>query len=856
MISGSLSRTFDSTNWSTPQTITVIAAEDDDASGGTRSVSHIVSGYGSITTAATVRVVVTDTDRNGVTFSPTALTVVEEEAGVSYTVSLHSQPLRNVRITVVNPNSSATAPITVSPATLTFTPTNWATDQLFTVTADSDSDAIGGMLNLSHTIPFSDYEGIFSADLGMVRVTVTDDDTPGVTISPTTLAVTEGEDQTYTVVLNTIPGSDVMVTIEPDSSTMPPITVDPASLILTFTSTAWATPQTVTVTAGQDADMNGGTRTLDHTVSGYTGTTDTGPVVVTSAAAVEVTVTDDDIPGVTISPAELTVTEGEAATYTVVLDTIPDSAVTVTIDPGSSTTAPIMLDPASLTLDFDSTNWATPQPVTVRATEDGDALGGTRTLAHSVSGYTGLVSAVASVEVTVSDNDTPGVTISPGELMVEEGEAATYTVVLDTIPDSDVMVTIAPGSSATAPITLDPASFILTFTSTNWVTPQTVTVRATEDGDALDGTRTLGHTVSGYTGSTDAGSVEVTDAASVVVTVNDNDTPGVTFSPSTPLTVDEEGEAAIYTVVLNTIPDNDVVVTIVPDSSTTAPITIAPASLTFTSTNWATPQPVTVTATEDDDAIDGTRILGHLVSGYGDVATAASVTVEVTDDETPGVTISETTLTITEGEAGTSYTVVLDSNPEGSVMVTIEPDISLNLPITVEPASLTFDSTNWDMPQTVTVTAESDGNTAGGSRTLSHTVSNYPGVTTAALVTVNVADDDRLGVPLSETSLAITEEGGAASYTVVLGNDPSQSLDGVPGQIAVVTIVPGISTTAPITVDPASLTLTFDSTNWDVPQTVTVTAIADDDVIGGMLTLAHLVEGYHPIGDHPRHRLR
>ena len=81
VISGSLSRTFDSTNWSTPQTITVIAAEDDDASGGTRPVSHIVSGYGSITTAATVMVVVTDTDRNGVTFSPAALTVVEEEQG-------------------------------------------------------------------------------------------------------------------------------------------------------------------------------------------------------------------------------------------------------------------------------------------------------------------------------------------------------------------------------------------------------------------------------------------------------------------------------------------------------------------------------------------------------------------------------------------------------------------------------------------------------------------------------------------------------------------------------------------------------------------------------------------------------
>ena len=51
--------TFTSSNWSTAQTVTVSGEEDDDANDETVTVSHSVSGYSGVTTAADVSVTVT-----------------------------------------------------------------------------------------------------------------------------------------------------------------------------------------------------------------------------------------------------------------------------------------------------------------------------------------------------------------------------------------------------------------------------------------------------------------------------------------------------------------------------------------------------------------------------------------------------------------------------------------------------------------------------------------------------------------------------------------------------------------------------------------------------------------------------
>ena len=231
--------------------------------------------------------------------------------------------------------------MTATPASLTFSPLNWATAQTVTVSAAEDDDALQDTATVTHTVAGGDYDSFAASS---VAVTVTDNDTPGVTVAPTSLTVDEGSStDTYTVVLDTLPTGNVMVAI---SSNNTDVTV--SSSPLTFTTTTWSTEQTVTVSAGQDADAANDMATLTHNPSG-------GGYNSVSNAILMVTVTDDETAGVTVTPTSLTVNEGGMNTYTVVLDTQPTATVTVTIvDPTDN--ADVTANPASLT--FTTSNWS------------------------------------------------------------------------------------------------------------------------------------------------------------------------------------------------------------------------------------------------------------------------------------------------------------------------------------------------------------------------------------------------------------------------------------------------------------------------------------------------------------------
>ena len=178
---------------------------------------------------------------------------------------------------------------------------------------------------ITHTVSSTDdtdYDGVTAAG---VAVTITDDDSVGVTVSKAALEIEEGTSDTYTVVLDTEPAGDVTVTIEGRRGHGRIAGQE----LLTFTDQDWDTPQTVTVTAEHDDDaVDEAVVTITHTVSS---TDDTDYDGVT-ADGVAVTATDDDSVGVTISKAALEIEEGTSDTYTVVLDTEPAGEVTVTIE--------------------------------------------------------------------------------------------------------------------------------------------------------------------------------------------------------------------------------------------------------------------------------------------------------------------------------------------------------------------------------------------------------------------------------------------------------------------------------------------------------------------------------------------
>ena len=114
-------------------------------------------------------------------------------------------------------------------------------------------------------------------------VTITDDDTRGVDVSATALAVSEGDSATYTVALESAPTGTVTigVSVTGDSD----VTASPETL--TFTADDWSTTQTVTVRSAADDDVADDAATVRHAVSG-------GDYGANNVAADPVTVTVDD----------------------------------------------------------------------------------------------------------------------------------------------------------------------------------------------------------------------------------------------------------------------------------------------------------------------------------------------------------------------------------------------------------------------------------------------------------------------------------------------------------------------------------------------------------------------------------
>ena len=802
--------TFTTTNWGTAQTVTVKPGDDDNADNESETLAHTASGGDYVNITKDLPVSITDDDTPAIVLSETDLTVTEGVAAESsYTVKLATEPSGSVIVTISGHDGTdlSLSGTTLSSNMLTFTVDNWDVAQTVTVKAGQDDDAASDTATLTHTASGGDYASVSNT----LPVTVTDDDTPGVTIEPTTLSVVAGRSNEYTVKLATEPTGDVTVTISGHAGTA----VTPDKTTLTFTVGNWSMAQTVTVSATESAAT--AKVTLAHTVAGADYGSVTAEPVVVSVVGIAGQQPTLQV-GVSELTQTLTVPEGGSNSYTLVLSSRPtgDVAVGVTLPPDTDLT----LDKTTLT--FTSNNWDTAQTVTVTAAEDDDGVTDAGvTLTHTVSGGGYGSTTVPDVEVSITENDTAAIVLSKTGLTVTEGAAAgsSYTVKLATQPSGSVSVTIS-GHDGTD-LTLSGTTLTnnqLTFTTTSWGTAQTVTIKAGQDDDAVNDTATLTHTASGgdYAGI----------IADLPVTVTDDDTAAIVLS-ETGLTV-TEGDAAgsSYTVKLATQPSDTVIVTISGHDGTD--LTLSSDMLTFTVDNWDDVQTVTIKAGQDDDAVNDTATLTHTASGGDYASVSNTLPVTVTDDDSADIVLSETGLTVTEGDAaGSSYTVKLATQPTGEVTVTVSGHAGTDL--TLDKTSLTFTSTTWDVAQTVTVTAaEDDDGVTDAGVTLTHTASGGDYASVSNTLPVSITDDDTPGVTLEPTTLSVVA-GRSNEYTVALATKPT-------GDVTVT-----ISGHAGTAVTPDNTTLTFTVGNSSMAQTVTVSAT--QNAATGKVTLAHTVAG-------------
>ena len=284
-------------------------------------------------------------------------------------------------------------------------------------------------------------------------------------------------------------------TATPTSGTAVTGTVDRTgtSLLATFTGLNPGTKYTVAVTATGNAEYE-------------------------DSEASEVSVTT--FSGLSLDLPPLTVTEGSIITYAVMLPVEPTADVTVTVTGSGDVTVDTDGNTAGdqSMLTFTTMNWDTEQTVTVRASQDDDHISDRVTLSHTAANAYGSVTGDV-LELTVVDDDTPALVFTQVPLPVDEGASNSYTVALATQPSANVTVALAVDGSSDVTVDTDGGTTgdqtMLTFTTMNWSTAQTVTVSAAEDTNMTDETVTLNHTASG------GGYNSVT--GSVTVTVDDDD---------------------------------------------------------------------------------------------------------------------------------------------------------------------------------------------------------------------------------------------------------------------------------------------------------------------------------------------
>ncbi len=317
---------FAEANWNIPQPVTVTWAGGPGSSGSV-AITHTVSGggYADVTAepvTVTVRDMVLDVSR-------TALEMPENRGQDTYTIALSSAPASDVLVDISSADSGVA---TVSPARLVFTPANYATPQTVTVTGVDDRFINAGgerVTRISHRISGG---GLPAVTLAGPEVTVTDDDkvdgllvldTQSVEVRETDdpeTAGTEDHKDEYMVRLASRPESAVTVTmtVQAPAGQEPMVTLQPATL--TFTPSTWMDPQTVRVTAVDDAgrdDPNDRRETvilLAARDGGFDGATSEVDVVVTDDDATAGAVTVTGIPAVAGSNAHTRISEYNSAT--------------------------------------------------------------------------------------------------------------------------------------------------------------------------------------------------------------------------------------------------------------------------------------------------------------------------------------------------------------------------------------------------------------------------------------------------------------------------------------------------------------------------------------------------------------
>ena len=111
----------------------------------------------------------------------------------------------------------------------------------------------------------------------------------------------------------------------------------------------------------------------------------------------------------------------------------------------------------------------------------------------------------------------------------------------------------------------------------------------------------------------------------------------------------------------------------------------------------------------DDNVADGNKTLiatlSSITSGMATIGSPASSNIVITDNETPGLDLSVSSLTVAEG-ATSSFTIALNTQPTADVTVSVTSGDSSE--VGLSSGSVVFTSVDWNTPKTIIVTGVAD----------------------------------------------------------------------------------------------------------------------------------------------------
>lgn len=415
----------------------------------------------------------------------------------------------------------------------------------------------------------------------------------GLIIVPPEL-VFASEASTFTVALDSAPAGPVAVAVASDNER---VLIQPSSL--TFSPSDWDQPQTLTAAPNLAEFCITGSETALVALQAE----GAAPYEASPSAQLRVISQFHVDASFGVTPGAVTLVEGGAPeTFEVALNgCIPEGAL-ATLPVQVSDPFEFTASPSSLT--FAPSNASIPQAVTLAAVEDAcpDPLQRLSVTIGPASGG-GLDGLIApTVDVLIVDNDQVSLSVVPTVLVTSElGTSTTFDVVgtpLDCRDTAATYIDVTADNGSTTEGTITPSTVRLE-EANNWTGTFTVTGL---DDLQCDGSATYQIALRATSDSPIWDGIAVPPVA---VTNSDDDDEGVLVVP-TNVMVSEAGGAATVNVSLSGCDPGETVT--IDLSNTSALVTVLPPTLSFDSTNFATPQPVTITGVDNADQ-DGNQVV-------------------------------------------------------------------------------------------------------------------------------------------------------------------------------------------------------------------------------------------------------